>query len=265
MTASTPPSPEATRGGLFGWMQRKPKAAFFSTLAVSLLLGLVIGVAAGSQQAEVDRQTERAEAAEAELTSVRSDLDDVEEERDDAEAQVASLQDRVERLTSKGQVPDFTGQDIDDARDEDAVSDYDWNIKAVQQITSEASPGTVLSQTPKEGTVLKAGRSVTLTVAKKPPPKPPEWVTIKTLSGAGSTKTDEFTVPSGYKARLAYSMPSDGNNAIILYQAPDEYIDLLLNEIGPQSGSTRLYRPGRFYLDVTGSYTINVQVFKRPE
>ena len=32
----------------------------------------------------------------------------------------------------------------------------------------------------------------------------------------------------------------------------------------PAAGPTRLYEPGTFYLDVTGSYTIDVQVFKRP-
>ena len=59
-------------------------------------------------------------------------------------------------------------------------------------------------------------------------------------------------------------MPQDGNNAITLYQRPKEYVDLLLNEIGPQQGTTRLYEPGTFYLDVSGAYTIQVQVFKRP-
>ena len=29
-------------------------------------------------------------------------------------------------------------------------------------------------------------------------------------------------------------MPDDSNNAIILYKAPKEYIDLVLNEIGPR-------------------------------
>jgi hypothetical protein len=101
-------------------------------------------------------------------------------------------------------------------------------------------------------------------VAKKAPPKPPQWVTIQTLSGASSTKSDEFSVPSGYKVRLVYSMPEDGNNVITLYRTPHEYVDLVLNEIGPQSGSTRLYQRGRFYLDVVGSYTIQIQVFKRP-
>jgi len=39
---------------------------------------------------------------------------------------------------------------------------------------------------------------------------------------------------------------------------------MLLNEIGPQNGTTRLYDSGHFFLDVTGAYTINVQIFKRP-
>ena len=59
-------------------------------------------------------------------------------------------------------------------------------------------------------------------MAKKPPPKPKAWVTINTLQGDSSTKTDEFTVPRGAKARLVYSMPGDGNNAITLYKTPKE-------------------------------------------
>jgi hypothetical protein len=165
--------------------------------------------------------------------------------------------------SAKGEVPALTGMDIDDARSDDAVSSYNWRVRTVRQISTRR-PGTVIAQSPHEGTTLKASRSITLTVAKKAPPKPKQWVTIKTLSGASSTKTPEFTIPSGARARLTYSMPEDGNNAIELYKAPDEYEDLLLNEIGPQSGTTRLYQTGTFYLDVSGAYTINVQVFKRP-
>lgn len=59
-------------------------------------------------------------------------------------------------------------------------------------------------------------------------------------------------------------MPQDSNNIITLYKAPKEYTDLLLNEIGPQQGTTRLYEPGTFYLDVSGAYAVQVQAFKRP-
>ena len=79
-------------------------------------------------------------------------------------------------------------------------------------------------------------------MAKKAPPKPKQWTTIQTLTGADSTKTNEFRIPSGFKARLLYDMPQDTNNAITLCRPPH----------------------GTFYLDVSGSYTIQVQLFKRP-
>jgi hypothetical protein len=102
------------------------------------------------------------------------------------------------------------------------------------------TPGTVLAQSPAEGTTLKAGRSITLTIAKKAPPKPKQWLTIKTFQGASSTKTPEFTIPSGAKAPLTYSMPEDSSNIIELYRASDNDLpeDLLLNDIGPQNGTT---------------------------
>jgi hypothetical protein len=50
-------------------------------------------------------------------------------------------------------------------------------------------------------------------------------------------------------------MPEDSNHIIELYKASDNDLpeDLLLNEIGPQHGSTRRYNSGTFYLDVTGA------------
>ena len=60
-------------------------------------------------------------------------------------------------------------------------------------------------------------------------------------------------------------MPAEGNNAIELYRAPDEYVDLLVNDIDATSGSTRLYGAGTYYLDVTAdTYSIQIQQFKRP-
>ena len=198
-------------------------------------------------------------------------LASVTKERDTLEADLTAASDRadtaeaaIKKLAARAEVPDFTGARADDAEVNDTVASLDWKIQTVTRETTSADPGTVISQRPADGKVLKSGRSITLTVAKKPPPKPKEWITIKTLQGASSTKTEEFTIPSGMKAKLVYSMPDDFNNAITLYRAPKEYIDLLLNEIGPQSGSTRLYEPGTFYLDVSGSYDIQVQVFKRP-
>jgi hypothetical protein len=259
---ATPAGPPS-RKGLLGWIQRKPKLAAALALGLGLIAGAGIGAAGGVPQEQLDTQTARADRAESRVSAAEGDRDDLRAQLADAESRVESLSEQVEALSAQGEMPSFVGDDIDDAQTDDAIDMYDWDVKT-RRVISDEPAGTVIGQSPKEGRTLKAGRSVTLTVAKKARPKPKRWVTIKTLSGGGATKTPEFTIPSGAKARLLYNMPDDSNNAIELYQAPSEYVDLMLNEIGPQSGSTRLYDSGTFYLDVTGAYTISVQVFKRP-
>jgi hypothetical protein len=259
-----PPTPAPPRRGkLFSWVSRKPRAAFFATLGASLFVGIAIGASGGVEQETLDQANARADRAATQVASLRSDLKRTQDLATKAQSRGDGLAAQVKRLSAQGEVPSLAGMDIDDARSQDAINSYNWRVRTVRRISTQ-SPGTVIAQSPAEGKVLKSGRSITLTVAEKAPPKPKQWVTIKTLSGASSTKSDEFTIPEGATARLVYDMPQDGNNAITLYQAPDEYVDLLLNEIGPQSGSTRVYQSGTYYLDVMGAYTINVQVFKRP-
>ncbi len=263
LSHETPEGRAGVRRGLAGFIARRPRRVFWSTLLVALLVGVGIGVSGGVPQEDLDAANAKAAGASEQVSALTGERDTLTAELATLRAENGELTDRVRTLSAKGEVPDFTGEAVEDVDDVGAVADYDWNVKTRTTI-SERSPGTVIAQSPREGTTLKAGRSITLTVAKKAPPKPKQWVTTRTLQGGSSTKTPEFTIPDGAKARLIYSMPQDSNNAIILYQAPDEYIDLLLNEIGPQSGSTRLYQSGTYYLDVTGAYTIQVQVFKRP-
>jgi hypothetical protein len=262
MENNNSPQPHG-HGGLTGVIMRRPRTVFWATLAVSLFVGAGIGASGGVEQAKLDTETARADRAQTALKKVSAERDTLRTDLSTERDRTAELAERIKTLSAKGEVPAFVGEDLSEAEGAEQVSAYDWQVKTVRQV-SERSPGTVLSQRPSEGTTLKAGRSITLTVAKKAPPKPKQWLTIKTLQGASSTKTPEFTIPAGAKARLMYSMPQDSNNAITLYQAPDEYVDLLLNEIGPQSGSTRLYQSGTYFLDVTGAYNIDVQVFKRP-
>jgi PASTA domain len=255
-----PPPPDGSDAGTTRWWARHPAVAL-AGLVVALLAGLGIGFAAGRSDAGGER--ERADSAEARLADVSSERDGLRSRAETAERRAAILRQRVRKLSAKGDVPSFVGSQLADVESDQTVAAYNWKISTTEQISTQ-QPGTVLSQSPSEGTTLKAGRSIQLVIAKKAPPKPKQWITIQTLSGADSTKTNEFTIPSGAKARLLYDMPQDTNNAITLYRPPHEYVDLLLNEIGPQQGSTRLYERGTFYLDVTGSYTIQVQVFKRP-
>jgi hypothetical protein len=277
MSTVAPPPPSETpdfpppdlqpprRGRLFAWVARKPKTAFWVTAIAALFLGVAIGGSGGTDESKLDAATASAAAAQAQNSKLKGQLDAATQRAETAEGANAELKDKISTLSAKGEMPSLVGMDYADARDDETVSTYHWRVRS-RTVVSGREPGTVLAQSPREGTTLKSGRSITLTVARKAPPKPKQWVTIKTFSGGSSTKTPEFTIPSGAKARLTYAMPQDSNNIIELYKASDSDLpeDLLLNEIGPQNGTTRLYDSGTFYLDVTGAYNISVQVFKRP-
>jgi hypothetical protein len=255
-----PPGDQPHRRGVRAWLARHP-AAVLGGLAAAILMGLAIGLVAGDSKA--GEQRKRADQAEAQLTALSSERDGLRTRAESAERRLADLKQRIRKLSAKGDVPSLVGSQLADVEADQTVAAYNWKLQTSEEV-STSEPGTVLRQSPPEGTTLKAGRSIQLVVAKKAPPKPKQWITIQTLTGADATKTNEFKIPGGVKARLQYDMPQDTNNAITLYRPPKEYVDLLLNEIGPQHGSTRLYESGTFYLDVTGSYTIQVQVFKRP-
>jgi hypothetical protein len=134
---------------------------------------------------------------------------------------------------------------------------------------SGASPGTVIAQQFAPGRRLDRGASIRLTVAGKAPPKPKQWVTTYSTSGAGAKRTGEFTIPSGQKVRVRYTFVGDVNDTLHMTkpeEGDDSFGDLIVNEIGPYSGTSRLYgKSGTYYLDVDGgSWTVEVQVFKRP-
>jgi hypothetical protein len=250
--ASMAPPPRSD-GRFTEFLRRHPRRSFWATLVVALIVGAALGAAGSSQQDEIDRLDDR-------LATTRSDLQDARDENETLQGDLDQANSTVERLTAKGEVPDLTGGTVADA--EDAVADYDWNLKVSREPTDEVEPGIVISQSPPEGTVLKAGRSLALTVARKPPPS---WKTIFSFSGSGSRKSDEFTVPSGLKTRISYTF-SGNTNAILEIGVPgDEFGgELLLNEIGDYSDTTRVYnQAGRRFLDVEGgSWTVEVQVFK---
>jgi len=71
MEASPPP----LRGGLFGWVQRKPKLAFSVTAVVALLVGVGIGAAGGTDQAALDEAVADAGKASGQLAKVTEERD----------------------------------------------------------------------------------------------------------------------------------------------------------------------------------------------
>jgi hypothetical protein len=261
--ASAPPPPSAPPGGsppprgLVGWVRKHPGAAL-GAIVLALAAGLAAGFLIGGNRSDEKKRSDEAGARVASLEKERQRLRG---RLDTAEGRVAALRQRVRKLSARGEVPSFVGEQVRDAEADPSVATYNWKIRTSGEVSSE-TPGTVLHQSPAEGTSLGAGRSIALVVAKKAPRS--EWVTIKTFTGADATKTDEFTIPRGARARVVYDMPTNTDNAILLYRPPRELVELLVNDVGPQKGSARLYDSGTFYLDVSGDYTIKVQVFRKP-
>src|SRR3954465_118556 len=221
MSTAAPPAPDRTpdyppsdlqpprRGRLFAWVARKPKTAFWVTAITALILGAMIGGSGGTDQSKLDAATARAGVAEGKASKLESQLAARAGRAQRAEGANAQLKDKITTLSAKGEVPSLTGMDYPDARDDQTVSTYHWRVRS-RTVISGREPGTVLAQTPREAPTLKAGRSITLTVARKAPPKPKQWVTTKTFQGASSTKTPEFSIPSGAKARLTSPRPAGG-------------------------------------------------------
>lgn len=231
-----------------------------------LLVGGGIGVAASRDETTKKQLRETRHA----LSSTREDLTFRNHALSGARSANATLKQdlrhtrsQLREATAEGKVPDVKGQDVSDARAQLGDLPFDWRVKTVQQ-GSDAAIGTVLAQKPAPSAELGHGQAITLTVAK---PLPKQWQTIVSLSGAGEKRTDEFTIPSGLKARLVYSFSGESNDIIEMKrpsQGPNDFGDLLYNEIGAKQGDTRVYASsGRHYLDVEGdSWTVQVQVFK---
>lgn len=252
------PAPPS-RGRFIRWVVRRPKTAFWSTLAVALLLGAIIGAAGADNSEELAAVQDELSAETARADGLQTERDDLEAEREDLEAERDDALAELERATARGRVPSFVGEDLADVRGSEIVDRYGWKVKTTHE-PSDRRVGTILKQSVPEGNILARGMSIGVTVAKE---RPPEWTTIFEESGAGSKITDEFRIPAG-KARISYSF-TGGTNAILQLRQPgDDFGELLLNEIGDYSDTTRVYnQTGTRYLEIDGGqWSVQVQVFK---
>lgn len=268
-------SPEPQDGGVRGLLRRRPITWLVVAAFVALIAGAGIGQSGGVPQADLDQAKEESTALRQKLAATERELDDsarqveaLTSERDEATDRAATAVADAKRMTAKGKVPNFSGRRVDGIRDSQIVEDFEWQVTQTSAI-SGAEPGTVIKQDPQPGRSLDRGATVRLTVAKKAPPKPKQWVTTYSTSGAGAKRTGEFSIPSDEKVRVRYSFGGDVNDTLQLKEpeeGDDSFGDLIVNEIGVFSGTSRLYgKSGTYYLDVDGgSWTIEVQVFKRP-
>ena len=110
---------------------------------------------------------------------------------------VAQLDQVVTIVISTGRrevdLPDVVGQPLDAARA--TLGELGLTTKVVEQETDEKEAGTVLSSDPKAGTSVRAGSSVTLTVAAEPSTATvPDVVGRSEASATNSLQSAGFTV-----------------------------------------------------------------------
>ncbi len=276
MTTPPPaPDPAPADRGVRAVLRRRPATWLVVTAVDCLGAGAAIGQGDTVPKADLDKAEARVATLDSRLTAAQRRLDDstrentaLRGERDAAADRAAKAVADAKRITARGKVPNFSGRRVDGIRESQTVQDFEWQVTQTSRI-SGAVPGTVIKQDPAPGRTLDRGATVRLTVAKKAPPKPKQWVTTYSTSGSGAKRTGEFSIPSGQKVRVRYSFGGDTNDTLQLKEpeeGDDSFGDLIVNEIGVYSGTSRLYgKSGTYYLDVDGgSWTIEVQVFKRP-
>jgi hypothetical protein len=95
--ATTPASAvKAQGGGLYGWIRRRPAMAFWSTLGVALVVGMVLGAAS----AEQDKATTSDGDADR-VSQLSSQLDETRTELDGMKGTLADTQDDLDTATDK--------------------------------------------------------------------------------------------------------------------------------------------------------------------
>jgi len=220
---------------------------------VAFLVGSGMGSASNSGLLDDEQQ-----AREKDQSKHAAEVEELEDDVADAENATEKAEDTITELTKVGKVPDYVGESWDGV----SGDEYDWQIGRVDKPVpvADMDPGTVLGQKPPAGTELGKGGKITLTVSTAAPRK---WTAIKTMKcQGGTTKTDPFTVPEG-RVRMNYTFGGSSNSVMTLYQTPAEYVDLLVNDIGAVKGSTRMYVPGEYYLELGGdSCTVTLEAYR---
>ncbi len=111
-------------------------------------------------------------------------------------------------------VPHVIGETEAAARS--ALQNAGFNPATTNQISSSATPGTVIGQNPPGGTLQPPGTTVTLTVAQAPPP-----ITIPSVKGQTAAAARSALIAAGFKvAEQSQSVNKQANDGIVISQSP---------------------------------------------
>lgn len=151
------------------------------SIAIAIVLALILGYAAhpsdvsasDSLQSQLDSAQAQVAALTTQLSTLRAQLDGAGGTNDQLTAQIANLQEQLRQAKATQPLPGFLGSQLSDVQA--VAADIGWNL-SVKEKESSKPVGTVLSQSPKQGTLMHFGALFTITVAKPLPPKAPNLV-----------------------------------------------------------------------------------------
>lgn len=164
---------EATGGNrAHAWIGKHPLWTVVITAVLTFLMG--IGVGGGSSleanllSAQADKRTAEAEAA-AEIDALMSEIASLESERNALELDAADLEDQVLKLNAQRELPSLVG--ALEAFASKLESKYGWDLTVTSKY-STSKAGTILSQTPAAGTMMRYGAPFRVVIAKEIPKLP---------------------------------------------------------------------------------------------
>jgi serine/threonine-protein kinase len=112
------------------------------------------------------------------------------------------------------QVPDVTTEDVGQAKS--TLQSRGFNVITTDQVSSTATPGTVLSQSPIGGKSAASGSTVSLVVAKAPP-----TVAVPNVVGKTRGAADAALGAAGFPATpQQQTVTNQSQNGIVLSQTP---------------------------------------------
>lgn len=157
-----------------------PRAGWGIAAVIAVVL-VFTAAAYGSETSQLNEDLARVNAdigrLRTEMSALELDLDDEKVAREAAEGETAEATAASEaaarkseelrrKLKARRSLPSFIGDMVKDVRA--TASKYGWKLAETKLVSSEP-PGTVLSQSPAAGMLMKLGAKVTITVAKKAP------------------------------------------------------------------------------------------------
>jgi len=178
-----------------------------TAMIASAVLGAAVfgGSNDGSMKSELVAANKRVAAAEAGASTA----DQLASENDELKSEIADLQDQLVKMNATRELPKLTNGDEDEAAD--LAAEYGWNLH-IKRRYSQQPPGSILSQSPAPGTMMRYDAPFVIVVAKKIPK-------IPSLNGLRQARAVKIAKAAGYRVVVTHEV-SDTRPGTVIAVSP---------------------------------------------